>query len=114
MFNIESFMPHGHCFLWKPGILWTHVLSDAAIAISYFSIPIVLALFIRQKKDIGRKLQATIWMFVAFITLCGVTHLVSIWTMWEPQYYFQGISKALTAIASIYTKALHGFPSSMS
>ena len=25
------FMPHGHCYLWIPTILWMHVLSDLLI-----------------------------------------------------------------------------------
>ena len=28
-------MPHGHCYLWTPGIVRLHVLSDALIALAY-------------------------------------------------------------------------------
>lgn len=44
-FNSENFMPHGHCFLWQPDILWLHVVSDACIVLAYFSIPFALILF---------------------------------------------------------------------
>ena len=30
-----GFLPHGHCFLWKPALLWLHGLSDGLIALAY-------------------------------------------------------------------------------
>ena len=41
----EGFMPHGMCYLWRPGILALHVISDALITLSYFSIPFTLLYF---------------------------------------------------------------------
>jgi EAL domain-containing protein (putative c-di-GMP-specific phosphodiesterase class I) len=38
----QSFIPHGHCYLWMPEVLWLHVMSDAVIAAAYFSIPFAL------------------------------------------------------------------------
>jgi hypothetical protein len=32
----SDFMPHGYCYLWKPGLVWLHVVSDALIALAYF------------------------------------------------------------------------------
>ena len=40
--NAAAFMPHGHCYLWTPSILWLHVASDIVIALSYFAIPLAL------------------------------------------------------------------------
>jgi len=36
----SSFMPHGHCYLWNPGLIWLHVVSDSLIALAYFFIPV--------------------------------------------------------------------------
>jgi len=33
----DAFMPHGHCYLWQPGVLWLHIVSDALITLAYFS-----------------------------------------------------------------------------
>src|SRR5262245_52443578 len=33
--------PHGICLLWRPALFYLHVISDALIAIAYFSIPFV-------------------------------------------------------------------------
>jgi len=100
-FNSENFMPHGHCFLWQPEILWLHVVSDAAIVAAYFSIPFALLYFIWKRKDMP--FQSVFLLFGAFILLCGTTHIMGIWVLWHPDYAVEGILKALTAIASITT-----------
>jgi hypothetical protein len=100
-----SFMPHGHCYLWRPEILWTHVVADAVIALAYYAIPIVLGIFLlKQKKVIPY--PEIIALFVAFIFLCGTTHLVAIYVTWNPLYEQQGWLKALTAIVSLLTAAV--------
>ena len=30
----EDFIPYGHCFLWRPEIVWLHVISDALTALA--------------------------------------------------------------------------------
>ncbi len=100
-----SFMPHGHCYLWRPEILWTHVVADAVIALAYYAIPVVLGIFLlKQKKVIPY--PEIIALFVAFIFLCGTTHLVAIYVTWNPLYEQQGWLKALTAIVSLMTAAV--------
>jgi two-component system sensor kinase FixL len=100
-FDSQDFMPHGHCFLWEPGILWLHILSDAVIVSAYFSLPFALLVIIRKRKDLP--FQGIFLLFGAFILLCGTTHLMGIWVLWYPDYAVEGIIKALTAIASIST-----------
>jgi PAS domain S-box-containing protein len=43
------------------------------------------------------------WSFATFIMVCGMTHVMSIWTLWVPDYGWEGIVKAVTAAASIST-----------
>jgi len=100
-FNSENFMPHGHCFLWQPDILWLHVISDVGIAAAYFAIPFALLYFVRKRKDLP--FQAVFVLFGAFIFLCGTSHVMDIWVLWHPDYAMQGIILALTAIISIAT-----------
>lgn len=92
-------MPHGHCFLWKPELLWLHVLSDAGIAGAYYAIPLALLYFVRNRQDLPYK--ALFVLFSAFIWLCGTTHLMGIWVIWHPDYAADGVIKAFTAIVSI-------------
>ncbi|WP_159006795.1 ATP-binding protein [Bradyrhizobium sp. S69] len=98
------FSPHGICLLWQPELIWLHVVSDAVIAASYFSIPFALAIVVSRRRDfqfgwIG-------WSFAAFIMACGLTHIFSIYTLWVPVYGIEGIVKAITAIASIVTAVI--------
>ncbi|MCB0328259.1 MAG: hypothetical protein KDD70_01310, partial [Bdellovibrionales bacterium] len=97
----SEFMPHGHCYLWQPEILWLHVVSDATIAIAYYSIPVALLYFVRRRTDLAFN-----WIFVlfaAFIFACGSTHLLEIWTVWQGSYRIQGVVKLATAIVSVAT-----------
>lgn len=99
-----GFMPHGHCYLWEPGLLWLHILSDALIAAAYFSIPFTLLYFVRKRRDLEFN-----WMFICFavfIIACGATHLMEIWVVWHPSYWLSGSVKALTALVSVPTAVL--------
>jgi signal transduction histidine kinase len=100
----KNFMPHGHCYFWLPPILWMHVISDAIIALAYMSIPFALFSFVKRRTDLEFK-----WvfrLFAAFILLCGLTHMLSIWVIWKPDYLQEGVVKAMTALVSIATAAL--------
>ncbi len=39
LFDSTGLTAHGFCLLWQPGLIWTYALSDAGIALAYFSIP---------------------------------------------------------------------------
>ncbi|MCG6136661.1 MAG: ATP-binding protein [Nostoc sp. LLA-1] len=100
-FYSNGFIPHGHCYLWKTGLVWLHIISDATIALAYYSIPILLIYFISQRRDLP--FNGVFLLFGAFIIACGTGHLMEIWTLWYPDYWIAGGLKALTAIISIYT-----------
>jgi PAS domain S-box-containing protein len=97
----SPFIPHGHCYLWKPGLVWLHLLSDALTALAYYSIPITLFYFVKKRTDLP--FNWIFLMFCAFIVACGTTHLMSIWTLWHPSYWLSGTLKAGTAAVSVFT-----------
>ncbi|MBC7973288.1 MAG: histidine kinase, partial [Verrucomicrobia bacterium] len=97
----DHYMPHGQCYLWQTPLIGLHVVSDALIAIAYFSIPAMLIYFIQRRKDIP--FSRVFVMFGAFIVLCGTGHLLDIWTLWHPAYWLSGGVRALTALVSCYT-----------
>ncbi|BAY79191.1 PAS/PAC sensor signal transduction histidine kinase (plasmid) [Nostoc linckia NIES-25] len=101
LFYSNDFIPHGHCYLWKTGLVWLHIISDATIALAYYSIPVLLIYFISKRKDVP--FNGVFLLFGAFILACGTGHLMEIWTLWHPDYWIAGALKALTAIISIYT-----------
>ena len=99
-----GFLPHGYCYLWTPGLVELHVVSDVLIAISYLTVPVTLVYFIRKRRDIPFS-----WMFLCFgvfIVACGTTHLMEIWTIWFPAYWLSGAVKAFTACVSAATAIL--------
>ncbi|MEO6785328.1 MAG: PAS domain-containing protein [Chthoniobacteraceae bacterium] len=104
LFLDGEFMPHGHCYLWKPELLWLHVVSDALIALAYYSIPLTLLVFVRRRRDLPYPWM--ILMFGAFIVACGTTHLMEIWTIWHGSYWLSGGIKAITALLSVATAIL--------
>lgn len=96
-----GFMPHGMCYLWKPGLVWLHVVSDSLVALAYYSIPITLIYFVQHRRDLP--FRWIFWLFGAFIIACGTTHIMEVWTLWHPNYWVAGIIKAFTAMVSLYT-----------
>ncbi|NJO86433.1 MAG: hybrid sensor histidine kinase/response regulator, partial [Synechococcaceae cyanobacterium RM1_1_27] len=101
MMLFNYFIPHAHCYLWRPDLILLHGISDSLISIAYFSIPLLLIYFIRQRQDVPfRKIFV---LFSAFIVSCGFTHTLEVWTLWVPAYWVSGGMKMVTATVSIYT-----------
>jgi hypothetical protein len=84
-FGSGDFMPHGHCYMWNPGLVWLHVISDVLIAAAYFTIPFTLPWLVRKRRDLPLN-----WIFVlfgVFIVACGATHVMEVWNLWHAQYW---------------------------
>ena len=97
----SMYSPHGICLLWEPELIWLHVVSDALTAIAYFSIPVCILYIWWKRTDF--KYRWIAWLFVAFIVSCGMTHVLAIITLWTPIYGIEGLVKAATAAASLFT-----------
>ena len=104
LFGIKDLIPHGYCLSWSPVLLWLNVTSDLLITLAYYSIPLTLVYFIRQRKDFPYPWLVT--LFAGFIVACGTTHLMSVITIWIPLYWLDGLIKAFTAFISLATAAL--------
>ncbi len=99
-----AYAPHGYCLLWEPWLIWTMAVSDVLIALAYFSIPIALVTFVRRRRDVA--FGGIFWLFALFIMACGLTHLVSLWNLWNGAYALEAIIKAVTAGVSVLTAIL--------
>jgi signal transduction histidine kinase len=99
--SAEEFMPHGYCLLWRPEILWLHIVSDLAIALAYYGIPLAIFYFVRKRGDLPH--ESIFWLLGAFILLCGTTHLMAIWVLWYPDFVLEGLLKAATGFVSVLT-----------
>ncbi len=101
-FSADGFMPHGTCYLWRPGILSLHVVSDGVIGVSYIAIAAMLVwLWHRARGELP--FHRVVIAFGVFIVTCGFTHLLEVYTVWQPAYWLSGGVKAATAAASLAT-----------
>ncbi|HEX2670343.1 MAG TPA: ATP-binding protein [Polyangiaceae bacterium] len=99
-----GFMPHGHCYLWSPEMVWTQVSANLLIGLAYASIASTLAILVRKIRNIPFA-----WVYLAFGTFilsCGLTHFFDIITVWHPIYWADAGVRAVTATASVATALL--------
>lgn len=85
-------------------LFWLIVGSDLAIALSYFAIPVTMAVVLRHRKDDIP--YPWLWvLFVAFIIACGLTHVVHLTAAAMGTEYLpvQAGIGLITALASVGT-----------
>lgn len=94
-----TLIPHGYCISWQPELVAALVIGNILIALAYFTIPLVILSFIRQRRDID--FQHLHWLFAGFIVTCGITHLLHVVELWYPVYYLEAWMDIATALVSI-------------
>ena len=95
---VSSYMEHGACFSWEPGLVWLHVVSDIVTGIAYYSIPAALFYFAYKRRDLP--FHGVILLFGVFILSCGTTHFLAAYTVFVADYWIEGGVKAFTALIS--------------
>jgi two-component system, cell cycle sensor histidine kinase and response regulator CckA len=100
-----SFLPHWYCYLGNQRLLWSNVIADMIIGISYVAISSTLAWLVRRA---GPDLPYTsfFWAFGVFIVSCGGTHFMEVVTVWRPVYWLSAAVKMVTAAASAGTSVV--------
>ena len=101
LFSTTDWPPRWHCGTWSDFHGWLYVLSDISIWAAYFAIPFLLFRIIKKRKDLP--FPRIIWLFIAFILLCGTTHLIDAVIFWWPAYRISAIVRFVTGITSIFT-----------
>lgn len=101
LFSGEGFVPRSNCGQWTTGLIMLHTISDILTWLAYMSIPASIAYFIRQKREMP--FPHIFWLFICFILICGMGHLVEVMMFFHPAYKFAGLMKAATAIVSLAT-----------
>ncbi len=100
IFSQSGFMPHGHCYLWKPLLVSLHVISDTLIGSAYILISFTLCALIKRVRV---PFNQVVIFFAVFIGACGLTHLMEVWNLWHADYWWAAWIKIVTAIASVGT-----------
>ncbi|KVI07439.1 protein EIN4-like [Cynara cardunculus var. scolymus] len=98
---------HCHCEdegSWNAHIIESQRVSDFLIAIAYFSIPLELLYFLSCSNV---PFKWVVVQFIAFIVLCGLTHLINGWGYYGNQTFqlmmALTVAKLLTALVSCAT-----------
>ena len=99
--QLQMYAPHGVCLTWSAPLMWSYIISDSIIALSYFSIPFALFYFIRKRQDIG--FSSVFILFGLFILACGATHVMDVWKLWKPNYWTDVFVREFTAVISLGT-----------
>lgn len=102
IFDTEGFPPRWQCGDgWTPFLGWLHILSDVAIWGAYMAIPATMWLFARKRSDL--RLPRVFSLYIAFILLCGFTHLIDAGIFYWPVYRLSALVKFATAAVSLAT-----------
>lgn len=104
LLEVNGYLPHGYCISWSPTLLWTFVISDSLIFVSYFSMPVAIGYFAQRRKDFPYRWL--LWLFAVFIMACGATHLMGAIVVWQPMYGLDALLKAITAVVSVITAVM--------
>lgn len=81
IFSQADLIPYGHCYLWKPSLIWTHTIADLIIGISFVSIIVLLGAFIRKVKDVD--ISTGIIFFGITLGSSAFTYFMDAWNIWN-------------------------------
>jgi signal transduction histidine kinase/CheY-like chemotaxis protein len=98
LLDSSDFVPRAVCGSWTRGEVLLNNISDFLVALAYVSIPVMLVVFGRRRRDIPLSWMSIV--FAAFIFSCGATHVLEIVLFYNPVYRLAGIVKAITAVSS--------------
>lgn len=99
--NSNGLVPHAVCWAASPRLIWTMVIANFVIFLSYASNCGTL-LFIAGR-TFRAMLRDWVWFvvgFALFIVACGSTHLMDVITTWIPVFWIDAWATIATAIVS--------------
>lgn len=99
--STKDWPPRWYCGNWSDFHGWLYILSDIGIWAAYFAIPLLLLNMLYKRKDIP--FHGVFLLFVAFILLCGLTHLMDAVIFWWPAYRLSALIRLVTAVVSVFT-----------
>lgn len=101
LFNTTNWPARWHCGNWTDFHGWLYIVSDLMIWAAYFAIPLLLYQIVIKRRDIP--FHRIFWLFIAFILLCGTTHLLDAVIFWWPAYRLSALIRFITGVVSVTT-----------
>ena len=98
----QAFMPRWVCGEWSELHGWMYIISDLIIFLAYMAIPVAMLIFVRRRWD-DVPFKPVFWLYMLFIFLCGMTHLIDAIIFYEPIYRINALVLVLTAVVSMIT-----------
>jgi PAS domain S-box-containing protein len=97
-------VPIGFHYQWKPTLLWSPAISDAVIALVYFSLAICLIRCLYGKRRI--RFRGFMTCLFVFAIASGTIHLLSIWTTLQEPFWLLASARWTATLAAIPTAVL--------
>lgn len=102
IFDTSDFPTRWHCGAWTRAMGWTSQWSDLMLFVAYGAIPLLLLwVWRRRRNDFGPSASFVLLLFVAFIALCGLTHLNSFLAFYWPAYRWFITVKFVAGLVSL-------------
>ena len=108
---ISAHSPRRALYMTHPGLMWTNVISDFFVGLSYVLFLYGLYWLIAKLKDIP-ELTGYLWVlgaFRVFILASGASVLMRIITVWWPMYQISIVLKIICAAAATPTAVIFAF-----
>lgn len=100
-----DFIPRGECVRWEPAVLAARIAGDGMTALAYFTIPVILRAYRRNRANTSLMPANIVFGFEMFIFFCGLTHVFDIILIWWPVYRLDAIFRVATGAISAATAA---------
>jgi signal transduction histidine kinase len=101
LLNTSDWPARWHCGTWTDFHGWLYIISDIFIWGAYFAIPVLLFRILNKRREVP--FLKIFWLFIAFILLCGTTHLIDAIIFWWPAYRLSALVRFFTAVVSVTT-----------
>lgn len=101
--DIAQWFPHGYCLAWDWRVILLNVFGNVLTFMSYvtLSILVIRAWHLDQLPSIMTTASAPMW--AAFIWSCGFTHMMHVFTTYQPAYWLETTALLLTGTISATT-----------
>jgi hypothetical protein len=101
--DASDFMTRNHCGAWGDVWIWSYIVGNLCIGLSYFAIPVILLGTLAKHREL-RARRWLIVLFSTFIFFCGGGHILDgvgafVW----PNYRFFALWHCATALVSFAT-----------
>ncbi|MEN7546325.1 PAS domain S-box protein [Rapidithrix thailandica] len=101
LIQTEDFPARWVCGKWSDVHGWLYILSNIAIWLAYFTIPVILLYVVSKRQNLP--FRKIFLLFTLFILFCGSTHFLDALIFWKPVYRLNAVFLFLTAVVSWIT-----------